>query len=161
MDYSLASRVQLKAKVEGVCGKPSESGQHEVMHESRHNLTSQRVMHICHKVVNQESEVKQEHGDHEVDQDHGGGVCLGLPVRRDNQRSHIIIYFVCSQHFNWWWKNIFSWSGKVDGQKQVIKYQSSKKKSDFSNRFLDHKIKYLNKIRYLKNFNTVSRQLKQ
>lgn len=32
MDYDLATRVQLKAKVEGVRSKPCESGQHEVVH---------------------------------------------------------------------------------------------------------------------------------
>lgn len=58
----LAPHVQLQAEVEGLHSKPSERGQHEVVHESRHDLTTHRTFKICHKGVDEESEVKQEHG---------------------------------------------------------------------------------------------------
>lgn len=84
--------------MEGLCSKPSESGQHEVVHESSHNLTTHRVLCICHKVVDQESEIKQEHGQHEVDQDPCGFIGLGLPVMTDDQRSHIMLE-LCAHNF--------------------------------------------------------------
>lgn len=97
MDCNLAARVQLEADVEGLSGKPRESGQHEVMHESRHDLTAHRALQFRHKVVDQESEVKQQHGRHQVDQDPRGFSGLGLPVRRDKQRSQYAnISFGCS-----------------------------------------------------------------
>lgn len=61
-DYNFAPTAQLQAEVEGLRSKPSERGQHEVVLESRHDLTTHRALQVCHKVVDQESEVKQEHG---------------------------------------------------------------------------------------------------
>lgn len=58
----MAPRVQLQAEVKGLHSKPIESGQHGVMHDSRHDLTPNRALQFCHIVVDQESEVKQEHG---------------------------------------------------------------------------------------------------
>ena len=69
--------------MEGLHSKPSDSGQLELVHVSCHDLTTHRVLQICHKAVDQEGEVKQEHGQHELDEEPDGLTGLGLPVRRD------------------------------------------------------------------------------
>lgn len=85
-DCDIAPCVQLQAEVEGLHGKPCERGQHEVVHESRHDLTAHGALQLRHKVVDQESEVKQEHGRHQVDENPRGFAGLGPPVRRDEQK---------------------------------------------------------------------------
>ena len=84
-DYNFATHVQLQTEVEGLRGKPSERGQHEVVHGSRHDLTAHRALQVCHKVVDQEREVEQEHGRHKVDENLCGCTGLGPPVRNEHR----------------------------------------------------------------------------
>lgn len=69
MDDNFAPHVDLQAEVEGVHSKPCESGQHEVVHEGRHDLTGHVALKICHIGVDQEGEAEQEHGHHQVNED--------------------------------------------------------------------------------------------
>ena len=69
--------------MQGLHSEPREGGQHEVMHERRHDLTTHRALQVGHRVVDQEQEVEQEQGRHQVDQDLCGVSGLGPPVRRD------------------------------------------------------------------------------
>lgn len=78
--YNFPSRVQLQADVECMHSKPSEGGQHEVVHESRYDHTASRVVQLSYVVVDQKSEVEQEGGQHQVDQDLCGFTGLGFPV---------------------------------------------------------------------------------
>ena len=121
MDWNVAPCVQLQAEVEGLHSKPSESGQHGVVHESCYDLTTHWVLHFCHKAVDQEGEVKQEHGRHEVDEEPDGLTGLGLPVRRDEltERSSMSEFILkcpwsfCLEEFmNKWWcylHNLDNW----------------------------------------------------
>ncbi len=86
-DCNVAPHVQLQAEVEGLHSEPSERGQHEVVHESRHDLTTHRALQVGHEVVDQEGEVEQEHGPHQVDENPCGFTGLCLPVRGDEQRT--------------------------------------------------------------------------
>lgn len=92
-DYNVAPLVEIEAEVEGLHSKPSEGGQHEVVHESRLNHTTQRVAQFCHKVVDQESEVEQEHGRHQVDENYCGCSGLGPPVRETHVANRQVIVF--------------------------------------------------------------------
>lgn len=71
--------------MEGLHCEPSERGQHEVVHDGRHDLTTHSVLYFCHVVVDKETEVKQEHGCHELDENPCGFTGLGPPVGRDEQ----------------------------------------------------------------------------
>lgn len=89
-DHDFAFHVQLKAEVEGLHCEPSERGQHEVVHDGRHDLTTHSVLYFCHVVVDKETEVKQEHGCHELDENPCGFTGLGPPAGRDEQIVHIL-----------------------------------------------------------------------
>lgn len=80
IDFDFAPSVELHTEVEGVHREPGESGQHEIMHESGHEDAADGVLRLCHKVVDQKSEVKQEHGQHQMDKDQCGLAGSGLPV---------------------------------------------------------------------------------
>ena len=89
-DHDFALHVQLKAEVEGLHCEPSECGQHEVVHDGRHDLTTHSVLYFCHVVVDKETQVKQEHGCHELDENPCGFTGFGPPVGRDEQIVHIL-----------------------------------------------------------------------
>ena len=90
MDHDFALHVQLKAEVEGLHREPGERGQHEVVHDGCHDLTTHSVLRFCHVVVDKETEVKQEHGCHKLDENPCGCAGFGPPVGRDEQIIHIL-----------------------------------------------------------------------
>lgn len=90
-DLINALGVHVQAEVKGVHSEPGEGGQQEVVHGSPHNLTSHRVLQRGHKVVDQEAQVQQEHGRHQVHQKLCGGIGFCPPVRR-NKRQKLFCY---------------------------------------------------------------------
>lgn len=94
-DAHVGPPVHLQAEVEGLRGEPHEGGQHEVVHEHRHDLAAHRALQLGHKVVGQEGEVEQEHGQHQVHQDPRRVGGLGPPGRRETQRRHVMLGVPC------------------------------------------------------------------
>lgn len=84
MDCDFPSCIQAQTQVEGLRSKPGESGQHKIVHQSRHDLTAHTVVQVRHIVIDQESEVKQEQGTHKVDEDLCGISGLDPPVWGDD-----------------------------------------------------------------------------
>lgn len=81
----MSAPVQIQADVEGLSGEPAEGGEHEVVHENRHDLATHKAFQLGHLVVDEEGEVEQEQGQHQVDQDDCALTRFALPVEAEYQ----------------------------------------------------------------------------